>query len=172
MVALNYYVSQLSEAAIQKLFKAAPLHDIGKIGIPDNILLKNGKLTDQEWEIMRSHTLIGEDVLSIKHDLEKANNEVISIGINIAGGHHEKWDGTGYPRGLKGEAIPLEARIMAVADMYDALITERVYKKAWSHEEAIYEITKKKGTSFDPVVIEAFLAEQENLKTIAQKYKD
>jgi response regulator RpfG family c-di-GMP phosphodiesterase len=101
-----------------------------------------------------------------------ANNDVMAKAIKIAGGHHEKWDGTGYPRGLAGEAIPLEARIMSLADMYDALVNKRVYKKAWTHEQAAQEILSKRGTQFDPLVVDAFIAEQDVFRDIAQKYED
>ncbi|WP_216153143.1 HD-GYP domain-containing protein [Polynucleobacter sp. JS-Safj-400b-B2] len=115
----GHYTESLSDEFIELLFKAAPLHDIGKIGIPDYILLKKGPLTDQEWEIMKTHALIGESVLSAS-EVDDSEHGVVEKAIKIAGGHHEKWDGTGYPRGLVGEAIPLSARIMALADMYDA----------------------------------------------------
>jgi HD-GYP domain-containing protein (c-di-GMP phosphodiesterase class II) len=171
---MGYFTNELSENAVELLFKAAPLHDIGKVGIPDKILLKKGKLTPAEWEIMKTHTLIGESVLSsaglsIEQD---AYEDVIEKAIKIAGGHHEKWDGTGYPRALVGEQIPLEARIMAIADMYDALVSERVYKKAWLHEDAVNEILYKKGTHFDPKVVDAFLLESHRFREIAEEFRD
>lgn len=166
------YSESLSDQSIETLFKAAPLHDIGKIGIPDNILLKRGPLTDEEWVVMKTHPLIGESVLSGSLPNEEADQDVIAVAIKIAGGHHEKWDGTGYPRGLAGEAIPLSARIMSLADMYDALVNERVYKKAWTHEEAVQEILSKQSTQFDPFVVDAFIAEQGAFKEIANKYRD
>lgn len=168
----GHYVESLSDQSIDLLFKAAPLHDIGKIGIPDHILLKNGSFTDEEWEIMKTHSMIGESVLCASNINMDANNDVMAKAIKIAGGHHEKWDGTGYPRGLTGEAIPLEARIMSLADMYDALVNKRVYKKAWTHEQAAQEILSKRGTQFDPLVVDAFIAEQDVFRDIAQKYED
>jgi hypothetical protein len=168
----GHYAETISDQFIDLLFKAAPLHDIGKIGIPDNILLKNGALTDQEWEIMKTHTLIGESVLSASDFDRESDQDVIAKAIKIAGGHHEKWDGTGYPRGLAGQAIPLVARIMALADMYDALVSERVYKKAWTSEQATKEIISKRGTHFDPLVVDAFIAEQDAFRLIADKYQD
>lgn len=168
----GHYTESLSDQSIDSLFKAAPLHDIGKIGIPDHILLKKGSLTSEEWEIMKTHSLIGESVLITSEvDLE-ADHDVITTAIKIAGSHHEKWDGGGYPRGLVGEAIPLAARIMSLADMYDALVNERVYKKAWTHEEAVQEILSKRNTQFDPFIVDAFIAEQSTFQEIAIKYRD
>lgn len=170
--ALGYYSDSLSDPSIDVLVRAAPLHDIGKIGIPDDILLKNGSLSDEEWAIMKTHTLIGESVLDVAEIERDGDSDVIAKAIKIAGGHHERWDGTGYPRGLAGEAIPLEARIMSLADMYDALVSERPYKKAWSHDRAVGEIISKRSTQFDPVVVDAFIYEQDVFKDIAQKYRD
>ena len=168
----GHYTESLTDRSIDVLFKAAPLHDIGKIGIPDHILLKKGVLTGQEWEIMKTHALIGESVLNAPNLDIDADQDVIVNAIKIAGGHHEKWDGTGYPRGLAGEAIPLPARIMALADMYDALVSERVYKKAWTPEQAIEEIISKRGSHFDPLIVDAFIAEQDAFREIAEKYQD
>jgi len=169
---MGYYDNELSDKTIDLLYKAAPLHDIGKVGIPDHILLKPGRLNDAEWEIMKTHTSIGEAVLSSAENEFKDENGVIEIAVKIAGGHHEKWDGSGYPRGISGVEIPLAARIMSVADIYDALVSERVYKKGWTHREAIQEIISHKGTYFDPLVVEAFIAEQDQFQEIAEQYKD
>ena len=170
--AAGHYAERLSDNSIDLLFKAAPLHDIGKVGIPDSILLKTGPLTGEEWVVMKTHTLIGESILDAV-DVEK-NGEADLIGMarKIAGGHHEKWDGNGYPRGLVGEAIPLEARIMSLADMYDALVSERVYKKAWTHEQAAQEIISKRDTHFDPVIVDIFIFEQDAFREIAERYRD
>ncbi|MBU3544304.1 HD domain-containing protein [Polynucleobacter sp. MWH-Mekk-B1] len=169
---MGHYTNELSDEAIEILFKAAPLHDIGKVGIPDNILHKLGHLNDEEWQVMQSHAAIGEAVLS-SPDIEVGGDQgLLKKAIQIAGGHHEKWDGTGYPRGLKGEEIPLPARIMAIADVYDALVSERVYKSGWSHEDAVKEIVSKKGIHFDPLVVDALIAEQSNFQEIANKYRD
>lgn len=168
----GHYVNHLSDTSIDLLVKATPLHDIGKIGIPDHILLKKGPLTEEEWIIMKTHTSIGESVLDaveIERDIE---SDVIAKAIKIAGGHHEKWDGSGYPRGLREDNIPLEARIMSVADMYDALVSKRSYKNAWEHQDAVDEILKRKGTFFDPLVIDAFVIEQQTFQKIAQQYQD
>ncbi len=168
------YADELTEHAIEKLSQAAPLHDIGKVGIPDSILYKRGGLTKEEWGVMKTHTLIGETVLNstMSQFPEEDVGDVVSVAIQIAGGHHEQWDGSGYPRGLSGQAIPLAARIMSLADMYDALISERVYKKEWTHDQAVAEIISKKGTHFDPAVVDAFVLEQDHFKEIAQKHKD
>lgn len=171
---LGLYTEELSDNAIEQLFKAAPLHDIGKVGIPDDILLKPSKLTPEEWNIMKTHTTIGESVLGAAETTlqNNENEDVISKAIKIAGGHHEKWDGTGYPRGLKEQEIPLEARIMSLADMYDALISDRVYKKAWPHDSAVKEIVSKSNIQFDPAIVEAFLVEADRFYEISKSLKD
>ena len=168
------YVEELSDDVIENIHKAAPLHDVGKVGIPDGILYKQGSLTKEEWGVMKTHTLIGENVLaSSKSQLpNRLGMDVIDVAIEIAGAHHEQWDGGGYPRGLKGNQIPLSARIMSLADMYDALISERVYKSGWEHEEAVKEILSKRGTHFDPIVVEAFAAERDRFQIIAQRHRD
>jgi PAS domain S-box-containing protein len=168
------YVEDLTDGDIDCLYKAAPLHDIGKVGIPDGILYKRGSLTPEEWGVMKTHTLIGESVLaSARSQLpEILGRDVIDVAIEIAGAHHEQWDGGGYPRGLKGIEIPLSARIMALADMYDALISERVYKPGWSHDEAVTEILGKRGSHFDPAVVEAFATERDRFHVIAQRHRD
>ncbi len=173
LIEMAVYSDQLTSTKVELISKAAPLHDIGKVGIPDYILSKPAKLDVDEWEIMKTHALIGERVLSAAEvALDGHEEDVISIAIKIAGGHHEKWDGSGYPRGLVGNEIPLEARIMAVADIYDALVCERVYKKKWSHEQAVQEIVRHKNSYFDPWVVEAFVAEQLAFKNIALTFND
>lgn len=168
------YVEELTPDMIEKLYKAAPLHDVGKVGIPDSILYKSGPLTKEEWGVMKTHTLIGESVLtSARSQLpENFGVDVIDVAIEIACAHHEQWDGGGYPHGLKGSAIPISARIMALADMYDALISDRVYKPGWSHEKAVAEILSKRGTHFDPAVVEAFASERDRFQIIAQRHRD
>jgi HD-GYP domain-containing protein (c-di-GMP phosphodiesterase class II) len=169
---MGKYLDLLNENMINCLHKAAPLHDIGKVGIPDAILKKPGKLSDEEWGVMMTHTTIGESVLAAAN--KEADNPLglLKIAGEIAGGHHEKWDGTGYPRGLLGQSIPLPARIMALADMYDALVSVRVYKEAWTHEQACEEIISKSGTHFDPLVVKAFTLEASHFHEIALKYCD
>lgn len=141
----------LPEEHVDLICKAAPLHDIGKMGIPDHILLKPGRLAPQEFERMKAHTTIG------AHILEGSGFSVLKLARLIAEAHHEKWDGTGYPKGLKGEEIPIEARIVALADFYDALTHERAYKRAWTAEEALAEIIAERGKHFDPQVVEVFV---------------
>ena len=128
---------------------AAPLHDIGKIGIPDTVLLKPGKLTSDEFAVMKTHAQLGADMLA------GSDSPVLQMGAEIALNHHERWDGTGYPRGLDGDQIPLAARIVSVADVFDALIQERPYKPPWSLQHALQEITDQSGRQFDPRVVDA-----------------
>ena len=170
--AMGIYAAELSERAIDNMTKAAPLHDIGKVGIPDDILKKPGSLSDEEWVIMKTHAALGENVLNAAKVEDSKHAKVLDVAIEIAGAHHENWDGSGYPRGLKHEEIPLSARIMSLADMYDALVSERVYKRKWSHEEACEEIIKNKGKRFDPAVVEAFIKEQSFFNDIANRYGD
>ncbi|MDF2722368.1 MAG: response regulator [Paenibacillus sp.] len=141
----------LPEAAVDMIKRAAPLHDIGKIGIPDDILLKPGRFEPYEYERMKTHTLIGANIL------EGSYFTILKLASVIACSHHEKWDGTGYPHGLKGEEIPLEARIVALADFYDALTHERPYKQAWTPHETLLEIQNQRGKHFDPQVVDAFI---------------
>lgn len=147
---------KLDRDFIEMLFKTAPLHDIGKVGIPDSILLKPGKLTTEEFEIMRKHPLYGKNALEGAKNYTD-NSYFILLAQEIAYTHHEKWDGTGYPEGLRGEEIPVSGRLMALSDVYDALTTERVYKKAMSHKEAKKIIIEARGKHFDPKVVDAFL---------------
>ena len=148
--------SGLSDVFYNNVILAAPMHDIGKIKIPDAILNKPGKLTEEEFEVMKKHSVYGSEI--IKKTMEDVEEEdYFTVACNIANYHHERYDGTGYPCGLKGEEIPIEARIMALADVYDALISERVYKKAFSKEEARKIIKKGSGTQFDPELTELFL---------------
>ena len=169
---MGIYLDELSPSAIANMTKAAPLHDIGKVGIPDNILKKKSSLTDEEWVVMKTHALLGEEVLKAAKVEDAKHTKVLDAAIDIAGGHHECWDGSGYPRGLRGVDIPLAARIMSIADMYDALVSERVYKEKWSHKDACAEILRLKGVRFDPAVVDAFLFERENFAQIAELYGD
>jgi len=153
------YKGYINDSYIENLYKAAPLHDIGKVGIPDEVLLKPGKLNEKEYEIMKSHTIIGANTLKeVKH--KYPDNRLLEIGISITNYHHERWDGTGYPEGLKGTDIPLSERIMALADVYDALRSKRVYKTAFSHDEAVEIIKEGRGTQFDPDIVDVFLENQ------------
>jgi len=166
------YLNELSLKKIESIVKAAPLHDIGKVGIPDEILKKPGSLSGDEWETMKTHPNLGREVLSAAKLKDTKNTHVLDAAIDIAGGHHENWDGSGYPQGLKGEEIPLAARLMSLADTYDALVNERVYKKKWSHEEACQEIARLKGIRFDPHIVEAFIQEKDHFLRISQLYGD
>lgn len=168
---MGHHTQTLSDEHIERLVKAAPLHDLGKVGIPDHILNKQGRLTDEEIELISSHPMIGESIL-IASQSEEIEMELISTAIKVAGSHHEKWDGSGYPRKLQGEDIPIEARIMAVADMFDALISDRPYKKGWTLEEAYLEIVNNSGTAFDPVVVQAFIAELQAFELVANGYRE
>lgn len=150
---------------IEALYVASPLHDIGKVGIPDQILLKPGRLTKREFEIMTWHTTIGGDTLGAAHK-EVGSNMLLAMGRDIARHHHERWDGTGYPDGLKGNDIPLEARIVALADVYDALTSRRPYKEPFSHEKARQIILEGAGSQFDERIIQAFLALEERFQEI------
>lgn len=160
---------------IGALVRAAPLHDLGKVTTPDSILLKQGKLAPDELVIMRQHAAAGAEILSAASNaLDHASTayEIIELASQIAGGHHERWDGSGYPRQLKGKDIPQAARIMSVADVYDALTSARPYKKPWSHEKALAHILSLSGTQFDPDVVEAFKDECENFRAIAVRLAD
>ncbi len=165
------YRSQLTDETIDLLYKFAPLHDIGKVGISDSILLKPGRLSVEEFEEMKRHSKIGADVIaSIQNRL--GSRSFLKIAREIAHTHHEKWDGSGYPQGLKGEHIPLSGRLMALADMYDALTSKRVYKGALSHAEAVEIITGCAAASFDPQVFGAFLEIEEEFQKVALKFAD
>jgi HD-GYP domain-containing protein (c-di-GMP phosphodiesterase class II) len=166
------YLNELSSKKIESIVKAAPLHDIGKVGIPDEILKKPGSLNEDEWETMKTHANLGREVLSAAKLKDAKNTHVLDAAIKIAGAHHENWDGSGYPLGLKGEEIPLAARLMSLADTYDALVNERVYKKQWTHEEACSEIIRLKGIRFDPRIVEAFIQEKDNFLKISELYGD
>ena len=166
-----HFSAYLDDETIDLLFKSAPLHDIGKVGIPDSILLKPGKLTDEEFLIMKTHAQIGADALTVA-ERELGSNSFLIIAQEISLAHHEKWDGSGYPSGLSGDAIPCSGRLMAVADVYDALISKRVYKPAFSHEKARDIIIEGKDKHFDPDIVDAFMAIEDEFRAIAQKYGD
>jgi putative two-component system response regulator len=166
------YSVYLTNSMIEMIFKSAPLHDIGKVGIPDRILLKPGRFDPAEFEIMKTHTTLGRDAIQAAENSLGLQVGFLSIAKEIAYGHQEKWDGSGYPEGLKGVSIPISARLMAVADVYDALISRRVYKDSMPHEKAISIIEDGKGTHFDPDMVDAFLAIQDEIKAIAARYAD
>ncbi len=162
----------LTDSYIKLLFKSAPLHDIGKVGIPDRILLKPGRFEPHEFEIMKTHTTLGR--AAIEHAERSLGTPMafLSIAKEIAYSHQEKWDGSGYPEGLAGEAIPVSARLMAVADVYDALISRRVYKEGMPHEKAVQMIVEGKGKHFDPDMVDAFIGLQEEFRAIAARFHD
>lgn len=171
------YASLIDERYIIRTVKASPLHDIGKMGIPENILMKSGKLSSDEFDVIKSHTTIGYNTIknavdtSFITDLLKTNGSSDSAdffkeALYIAKYHHEHWDGTGYPEGLKGDEIPLSARVMAIVDVFDALSNKRVYKEAWSIEKTTQYIKSKSSTQFDPDVVKAFLAEVDSIRKV------
>jgi putative two-component system response regulator len=162
----------LDDTTIELLFKSAPLHDIGKVGIPDRILLKPGRFEPYEMEIMKTHTTLGRDaILAAERELG-IEVDFLKYAKEIAYGHQEKWDGSGYPEGLAGDAIPISARLMALADVYDALISRRVYKEGMSHEQAVAIIAEGHGKHFDPDITDAFLDIQQQFVEIARRYAD
>jgi putative two-component system response regulator len=162
----------LTDRNINTLFKSAPLHDIGKVGIPDRILLKPGSFTPQEFEIMKTHTTLGWDAINNAELMLGTKAEFLTMAKDIALSHQEKWDGSGYPQGLKGDAIPVSARLMAVADVYDALISRRVYKEGMPHEAAVAIIQQGKGQHFDPDMVDAFTDIHEEFRAIAARFVD
>lgn len=162
------YADHISDVFIECIQHASPLHDIGKVAIPDSVLLKPGKLTPDEFETMKGHTVIGAENMQIVFN-KYADNPFIGMGIEIALYHHERWDGKGYPDGLVGKNIPLSARIMAVADCYDALRSDRCYRKGFDHAKVKEMLLEEDGTHFDPVVIQAFLAAEDTFAHIMEK---
>jgi putative two-component system response regulator len=162
----------LTPKTIELLYKSAPLHDIGKVGIPDHILLKPGKLTPEEFDIMKTHTTLGRDAIMTAEKRVDSPTSFLRCAREIAWSHHEKWDGTGYPQGLSGDGTPKSGRLMGLADVYDALISKRVYKPAFSHEKAVSIIQEGSGGHFDPDIAEAFVEIADRFKEIARKYGD
>jgi putative two-component system response regulator len=160
------------EHQINILFKSAPLHDIGKVGIPDSILLKPGKLDPEEFEIMKTHTTLGYNAIENAERRLGMTVEFLACAKEIALNHQEKWDGSGYPRQLAGDAIPISARLMAVADVYDALTTRRVYKDAMPHDEAVAIILEGRSRHFDPDIVDAFAEITGEFRDIAVRYAD
>ncbi|WDP93357.1 MAG: CHASE2 domain-containing protein [Desulfobacter sp.] len=165
------FTDTLTPTYIETLYLSVPLHDIGKVGIPDRILLKEGPLTDEEFELMKRHVAYGRRII------ERATRNIqgdtyLGMGAEIAGGHHEKWNGKGYPRGLLHDNIPLSARIMTICDVYDALISRRCYKPPFSHEQSMEIILEQKGEAFDPVLVDAFFSIEDEIVAIAREYQD
>ncbi|MBC7917214.1 MAG: two-component system response regulator [Rhodoferax sp.] len=166
------FVRFLDERTIDVLFKSAPLHDIGKVGIPDRILLKPGRFEPHEFEIMKTHCKLGRDAIQHAEDQLGLRVEFLHYAKEIAYSHQEKWDGSGYPEGLAGDAIPISARLMAVADVYDALISRRVYKEGMPHEKAVSIIAEGRGTHFDPDMVDAFMTIADQFRAVAQEFAD
>jgi putative two-component system response regulator len=173
------YADYLSDEVVNVLYRCAPLHDIGKVGIPDRILLKPGRYTEEEYEVMKRHPTLGRDALQSAQRV--AGSAAIELGgpadffeiaKELVHSHHEKWDGSGYPQGLKGQQIPIAARLMSIADVYDALISPRVYKPAMLHTKAVKIIVEGRGTFFAPELVDAFLKLQHAFQDIAHRYAD
>jgi putative two-component system response regulator len=172
------------EEKVLNLQLASPVHDIGKIGIPDNILLKPGKLNDKEWDTMKNHCLFGKNILKSSQfigfydnsnetlNINSASSFLMETAANIALSHHENWDGSGYPLGIKGENIPIEARITAVSDVYDALRSKRPYKEPWSEEETLQYIRERAGYQFDPEIVRVFFDRIDQIRLIQDRYKE
>jgi putative two-component system response regulator len=167
------FSAYLNTDTINLLYKSAPLHDIGKIAVPDRVLLKPGKLTPDEFEEIKLHTVYGRDaILRAEQALGDVRSTFLSIAKEIAYTHHEKWDGSGYPQGLAGDDIPISGRLMALADVYDALTSKRVYKAAFAHEKAVEIIREERGKQFDPEIVDAFLDIEDVFRNIAQNIID
>ncbi len=166
------FSSKLTPHYVDLLFQSAPLHDIGKVGIPDHILLKPGRLTPEEMDVMKTHPLLG--LLALENAERQLGRKVeyFAVAKDIAYCHHERWDGTGYPMGLKGSAIPIAARLMAVADVYDAIVSRRVYKDEMPHSKAVDVIIEGNGSHFDPDVVHAFVEIEDEFRCIAERYAD
>lgn len=162
----------LNSHMIDLLYKSAPLHDIGKVGIADHILLKPGKLTEAEFEAVKAHARLGRKAIESAERRLGMRVRFLNVAKDMAGSHHERWDGTGYPDGLAGQAIPVAARLMALADVYDAIVSERGYKTADTHEQACTALVKGRGTHFDPDVVDAFIDIADDFRSIALKYPD
>lgn len=171
LMQMGHFNDLLTPAYVDLLFVSAPLHDIGKVGVPDNILMKPGRLTDEEFELMKMHTDYGKKIIYSTAKKIEGDNFLVLAG-EIASTHHEKWDGTGYPYGLAGESIPLSGRIMAIADVYDALISRRCYKPPFSHEQAFDMMSKGRGSDFDPIVLDAFFSIEDRIREIASTFVD
>lgn len=162
----------LTDENIELLYKSAPLHDIGKVGIPDRILLKPGRFTPEEFEIMKKHTILGKHAIEESEKLQEGPNSFLSLAAEICYYHQEKWDCSGYPDGIGGDEIPISARLMAIADVYDALVCRRVYKNPMPHEKAVQIIKEGWGTHFDPDMVDAFVEIADQFRAVAEHFKD
>ena len=162
------YQETITNEYIKDVYNSAPLHDVGKIKVPDAILNKPGRLTEEEFEDMKKHTTAGKEIIERAMDLV-GDTGYLSEALNLATHHHEKWDGSGYPDGLKGEEIPLSARVMAVSDVFDALVSVRSYKKPFTFEKAMEIIEEGKGSHFDPVIAQVFLDNKDKVRAISEE---
>jgi putative two-component system response regulator len=167
-----FEASHFRPVDLEMIWRSAPLHDIGKVGIPDVVLLKPGRLNAEEFEIMKRHTALGRRALEMARGRTGYSAEFLDVAIQIAYSHHERWDGEGYPEGLRGQEIPLPARVMAIADVYDALICSRHHKEAMSHEDALAIMHDQRGRHFDPILLDAFMELQDQIHNIAKLYRD
>lgn len=174
LLARGQYADELDPASADLMVRSASLHDIGKVGIPDRILHKQGKLDPEEWEVMKTHAWLGaEAIQQAERDTGPGGGlDYLRYAKQIALSHHERWDGGGYPQGLAGPAIPLAARLMALADVFDALTCKRVYKAAWTHEAARTLIIEQRGLHFDPVIVDAFVARYAAFSEVAHRFRD
>ena len=172
--AADRQLTDLDERSLDMMAKSAPLHDIGKVGVPDHILLKPGKLTDEEFAEIKKHPVLGRDALNRAQEEmgESSSGSFLRIARDITYTHHERWDGSGYPEGLAGEDIPMVGRLMALADVYDALISKRVYKPALSHEQAVAIISQGRGSHFDPALVDLFIEHADEFRQIALRFAD
>jgi putative two-component system response regulator len=166
------YGRRMSDHTIGLLFRACPLHDIGNAGVPDRILLKPGPLNEEELEVMRAHPVLGRDAIEQIRTSAGVSTEFLEFAQDVAYGHQERWDGQGYPQGLVGEHIPLAARVMAIADAYDALTSDRVYRAGVAHDKAVQLIFQERAAQFDPDMVDAFIEIQDEFAVIAQRYAD
>lgn len=172
LVEKNHPDYPINDKIVLEIERNAAVHDIGKVGIPDSILKKPGKLTDEEWEIMRTHPIIGGDIFkSMREGLKAFDPELYKVSEEITRSHHEKWNGEGYPNGLKGFEIPLVARIVSVADVFDAISNKRVYKDAFDFEESFKMLEEMKGKNLDPFLVDLFIENSDEVLKIYQKYQ-
>jgi putative two-component system response regulator len=169
---LPKFAASIPPHRIDVLFKSAPLHDIGKVGIPDRILLKPGRLNPDEYEVMKTHAVLGRDAIAHAELQLGTDVEFLACAKEIAWAHHERWDGKGYPRGIAGDEIPVSARLMAIADVFDALTSKRVYKEGMAHEKAVQIIAEGRGTQFDPDLVDAFLEIGDEFQAISARFQD
>lgn len=167
----GYYAEQLTDEFISDVVNSAPLHDVGKIQVPDAILNKPGRLDDDEFRIMKTHTTAGRDIISQAIELVPVSG-YLNEARNLAAFHHEKWDGSGYPNGIAGEEIPLSARVMAVADVFDALVSKRSYKKPFSFEDAMNIIIEGSGKHFDPLIVDAFVSAEDEVRRVEAEFSE